>query len=879
MAVIGSLSVKLGLVTVEWSAATAEAKQKALALKASMDTLGGGVKELNGLWKAMGGSLAIGAVGMVSLLAQTAAFADRMQDLADSMGISTGFALQFSDGLQKAGLSGDAATKIIGKLFDTIDSAKEGNQKSIDQFRKLGISFSEIKELKPEDAIRRVVASLAQLQKEDPIKYVAELRRQLGKGGLGLDAGELNSVIEGGVGKWQNYGDSIKAVSKLKDNLTASNNNLMIAFSKFVGPIVHDGTVSVEKFTGALAGLATYFVAAKVITYAAALTEFVIAMRAATAAGAAFNIMSAGSPLLLALKLAAMGTAFVVYKNASDSGANTPPAFQFDKEVGDPFAMPTAADLQNSKSGSATSDYSPDEKAAAISLQTEKIKTLNNEALNALPVWDSFGKSIVSIGVEASNSLEQLNSKRAELAIKYKDSDTLLALELDKLKEQEKQIVSNTQKKIIELQYQRQLTVENAKISLTTEQLKTLNAEALNGIPYWDSFTKSIVAVGVESSNAFEGINAKRAELQLKYQDSPELLGLELAKLKEQEKQIIRNTAHKIKELQTQREIVLISEEQVRLAGYLVGIQKTSDDQTKVRLDQAKTLLDIQQQEIDNEAELNKLRLDRSASLVGVGKTMASESAELQRSLAKLQSQLQALPEFINMPEEMLSNEAKANNDRITAIQAQMSFEKERHNLKMSNLQNEQTFEYGFQNSMSTYLDNAENMAKQGADSFNSMTSNMNSALDNFVKTGKLSFKDLARSIIQDLIAIQLRASASGIFRALFSATVGPSMDGGGPLPSSFDQFIPKADGGSVAGNSRYLVGERGPEMFVPSASGTIIPNGAMQGMGGTTNVTNNYINAIDTKSFEERLYGSSNAIWAANQYANKSLAVNRGRA
>jgi hypothetical protein len=52
-----------------------------------------------------------------------------------------------------------------------------------------------------------------------------------------------------------------------------------------------------------------------------------------------------------------------------------------------------------------------------------------------------------------------------------------------------------------------------------------------------------------------------------------------------------------------------------------------------------------------------------------------------------------------------------------------------------------------------------------------------------------------------------------------------------------------------------------------------------MGNMGSTTNVTNNYINAIDTKSFEDRLLGSSNAIWAANQYAGKSLAVNRGRA
>jgi hypothetical protein len=72
-------------------------------------------------------------------------------------------------------------------------------------------------------------------------------------------------------------------------------------------------------------------------------------------------------------------------------------------------------------------------------------------------------------------------------------------------------------------------------------------------------------------------------------------------------------------------------------------------------------------------------------------------------------------------------------------------------------------------------------------------------------------------------------------------------------------------------------VGERGPELFMPSGSGTIIPNNQM-GMGSTSNVTNNYINAIDVKSFEDRLLGSSNTIWAANQYANKNLSTNFGR-
>jgi TP901 family phage tail tape measure protein len=48
-----------------------------------------------------------------------------------------------------------------------------------------------------------------------------------------------------------------------------------------------------------------------------------------------------------------------------------------------------------------------------------------------------------------------------------------------------------------------------------------------------------------------------------------------------------------------------------------------------------------------------------------------------------------------------------------------------------------------------------------------------------------------------------------------------------------------RAAGGSVMGGLEYLVGERGPELFVPSSSGTIVPNHRMGG-GSTYNITVN---------------------------------------
>jgi lambda family phage tail tape measure protein len=162
---------------------------------------------------------------------------------------------------------------------------------------------------------------------------------------------------------------------------------------------------------------------------------------------------------------------------------------------------------------------------------------------------------------------------------------------------------------------------------------------------------------------------------------------------------------------------------------------------------------------------------------------------------------------------------------------------------------------------------------------YDAVFGNMEKALENFVRTGKLSFKDLARSIIQDLIMIQLKASATMLFNSFlrsmgfsFGSASGGTITGGSGL-------IPRASGGAVSAGTSYMVGEKGPEMFVPRTSGTIVPNNALSSVGGSQVINNYNIQAIDVKSFEDRIMGSSTAVWAANAYANKSLAIGRGRA
>ena len=178
----------------------------------------------------------------------------------------------------------------------------------------------------------------------------------------------------------------------------------------------------------------------------------------------------------------------------------------------------------------------------------------------------------------------------------------------------------------------------------------------------------------------------------------------------------------------------------------------------------------------------------------------------------------------------------------------------------------------GFLFRMDTFGKNMETSFEAGGKAFDSLMGSMSKALDEFVTTGKLNFGDFAKSIIKDMLAIQLRASANNLF-----AMIGKSLFSS-PVSLAEPLFGARADGGPVDSGGAYMVGERGPELFVPRSAGAIVPNHSMAMMGGSTNVTNYNIQAIDTKSFEDRILGSSKAVWAANAYGAKNLSLGRGR-
>lgn len=101
------------------------------------------------------------------------------------------------------------------------------------------------------------------------------------------------------------------------------------------------------------------------------------------------------------------------------------------------------------------------------------------------------------------------------------------------------------------------------------------------------------------------------------------------------------------------------------------------------------------------------------------------------------------------------------------------------------------------------------------------------STLTRALRTGKLGFEDLKRVALSVLAEIASAAIKSGI-----GAILGGGQGGGGggllaagaSILGSVLGLPGRATGGPVSPGRAFLVGERGPELFVPTSSGSIAP-------------------------------------------------------
>lgn len=465
-------------------------------------------------------------------------------------------------------------------------------------------------------------------------------------------------------------------------------------------------------------------------------------------------------------------------------------------------------------------------------------------------------------------TIEERSRQEVAQGEKQRQQDAIIAAKA-RLNEQEKQTRSNAQKRKDEIE---QLQRDAALVGMAAEEYQK-RAAAINE-KYKDPKPKSVqddaatkmlqklrdqdaaTRVALESSTKLTEAEKQQAEFLQQIADLKDkriltadqkslLAGQEAIK-----RQLALNVEHE-RALKLKEEIAKVEERSAAVNAQIASYQKSQAEQYQRQLDA-----------VGMGSEAQK----RAADV----KSIYSQYEQMQLQLEKATPKsARGSDEYVQAQENIRQglNQSLADHDAYYAALQE----------KQSSWLN------GATEAMANYADSSRNVMAQ----VNSATSNafrrMEDGLVNFVMTGKMNFADFAKSVIADLIRIQARAALSGIFSQLGNLVIGAFSGGAGGTPgvsevgnATIDTNVApaielRADGGPVYAGKPYIVGERGPEFFVPPASGSIVPNDALGGMGGL-NIAPTIIQHINVDSRSDQ----ATILQAMNQAKEAAVAAIR---
>jgi lambda family phage tail tape measure protein len=834
MAVIGSLTVKLGLVTVEWDKATAKAKQEAKDLQSAFAKLGIDMTNLKQLFMNLGGAAGLSVAGLTAMTTAIMDMASKMQDLADSTGLTEGRVLQFQKALVVAGGKAEDAGTILGTLFTKIAAARDGNDTAIAQFEALGISFQELKTATPDEVIKKVYDGLAQIS--DSFERVRVTKELLGKAGLGKSITEIADALGKSTKKFDEQAQTLQKWDKMADALEQTYANLKMAVAELLAPFTTTKVATVEQFKAAFLAIGSALVVSQIMNLVAAFKALNTALKGTAALSASLGALKGGKGLVMgAAALAAYTGAMAVY--GSD-----------ENDVGDATTPPVAGDVTGKPEGGKEGGA----EAAKMRLRLDMLK----QELKYSQLRSDLQVAFISGNQWVLKNAESILQKEQEQARALSERNQALAkenltLEQRGLIEEEyrfkvskaesddkdrREVILAQRKKAVDLFYlERDFQRQRNQLAEQTLDIEKQRRDVNEG-----EFQRLQNQMKMQQSLLQLAQAQQRFELENKDATNQPEYAAELKKFAEQELAIKKEFATQVEIINREEEIrrQLLRQEldymrkRNDLALQMSELQNKARNMTDFEVRRAQEGIDLTQKLRDIEQQRDSLRASRTDT------SSEEYQAELQR---------------LNNMESLARSEAKIRLEGIALDEQEaMSWAK------------------GWEAALRDFGKNVQRYGDVARNMFDSVVGNMNSAIDNFVRTGKLSMKDLAKSIIQDLIAIQLKAQAAFLLNSALQSM-------------GFAGFTAKAGGGAVSQSIPYMVGENGPELFIPQAGGAIIPNqrlGSDMGMGGqTVNYNGPYIanmSAIDTQSASQFLARNRMAVWSANQSANRSLPQSR---
>lgn len=182
------------------------------------------------------------------------------------------------------------------------------------------------------------------------------------------------------------------------------------------------------------------------------------------------------------------------------------------------------------------------------------------------------------------------------------------------------------------------------------------------------------------------------------------------------------------------------------------------------------------------------------------------EKSGILSTVEALQKKIEILNDLEAMQQRDLDIMSRNSAEEITAWNSQsQAIEGTRQKLNQyySDLTQRSPIE-GMKRGLRSYADTATNVGAGMESTFTNAFKGMEDALVRFAQTGELNFKDMANSIIADLIRIQIRASITGPLAGALNAGItsffsGGGSTGGGATPLGLDASTMVAhDGGMI---------------------------------------------------------------------------------
>jgi len=189
--------------------------------------------------------------------------------------------------------------------------------------------------------------------------------------------------------------------------------------------------------------------------------------------------------------------------------------------------------------------------------------------------------------------------------------------------------------------------------------------------------------------------------------------------------------------------------------------------------------------------------LDNNLAGMGMGDQQRQRLQEQLSIQQQYQTQLDALEQQHNEGRISDSLYNKETESLRTALQSRLTMQQQYYT-DVDKAQSD--WSLGASSAFQTYSEQAANVAGQTRELFTRAFTNMEDAVVKFVRTGKLSFKDFANGVIEDLIRIQVRQAAAGFLSSAFGMLTGGGAAAGNGLAAGSAGATSSSLGASSAG-------------------------------------------------------------------------------